>query len=366
MTDTYDATREILGKLPKDFTRPTSCNTPWVESAFVSYAVACTTTSGGEPHVEDDFSCYPTADGLVGVAFPDMQFFSPASICPQGFTSACNVTKNVFDPGFPTLTYGSNATEQVVHVLNDGETAIGCCASGFGCDTYWVGTCTSTVTPGATVSGLTYGRSCASEPIMITFSSSPDPTDLGISPWATASQLNIWLLHDPEKDVASASSGSSRGLPTGAKIGLGVGIPLGVIALVAIVFAFWHRKRKLEKEKRRQKDRRAGKPTDEPALPPHLEKPELQGSEGPAVMGAAGRTPNQKPELDTKTATSTAAVSKEPMAPELDSSQTGTGSKHELPSHTSATITNLAELSGDPYRYELDAGDGIGQKERGV
>ena len=32
----------------------------------------------------------------------------------------------VFDPVLPTLTYGSNATEQVVHVLSDGETAIGC------------------------------------------------------------------------------------------------------------------------------------------------------------------------------------------------------------------------------------------------
>ena len=360
MTNTYEISRVPLGKLPTDFTRPTSCNTPWIDSYFIDYAVSCTTTSGKEPHVEDDTACYPS--GNVG-GFPlDVSFFSPASVCPQGFTSACNVTKTVFDPGVQSITFGAAVTEELRFVLEDGETAIACCPIGYECDSRSAQSCSSIISPGQTVSGLTYGRSCSSEPTTTVI---PASSDIFFTTEA-ASQFNVWLVHDPGKDRAGASSPSSGGLSTGAKIGLGVGIPLGLIALAVIIFIYCHRRRKLETERQRQKQRQTQKPDDEPALPPHLEKPELQGSEGAAVAGPGRKTITQKPELDTKTATSTGAVNKDLKSPELDASQTGTGARHELHSPASATITNFAEFSSDPYRYELDAGDDVRWKSREV
>lgn len=312
--------------------------------------------------MEYDDSCYPSGGG----GYPlDVSFFSPASMCPQGFTSACNVTKNVFDPALQNLTYGADATEDVRFVLSDGETAIGCCPTGFECDTYWVASCTSTLSAGQTVSGLKYGRSCSSEPTAMSVPTSSDLLDIGVF-WTTAKQQNVWLVHNPEKDNAAASSSSSGGLSTGAKIGLGFGIPLGVIALAVIIFICCHRSRKLKNKKRRQKDRQAEKPNSEPVLPPHLKKPELQGSDGPAVTVPGAKVISQKPELDTKTATSTTVFSKDPKTPELGGSQTGTESRHELDSPAAATITNIAELSSDPYRYELDAGDDVRWKTRDV
>jgi hypothetical protein len=99
---------------------------------------------------------------------------------------------------------------------------------------------------------------------------------------------------------------------------------------------------------------------------PHLKKPELQGSDGPAIKVSGAKVISQKPEIDTKTVTSTTVFSKDPNPPELGGSQTGTESRHELDSPATGTITNIAELSSDPYRYELDGGEGVRWKTRDV
>jgi hypothetical protein len=146
----------------------------------------------------------------------------------------------------------------------------------------------------------------------------------------------------------------------------GVGIPFSVIAIVAIIFASYIRYRRLEKERLRQQERKGEKPVAEPVLPSHLSKPELQGSDVAAVTGAGGQALHNKPELDIKTATSTAVRSEEPKSPELDSCQTGTGSRQELDSDPSVTIRDIVELSTDSYWYELDAGDDARLKTRDV
>ena len=56
----------------------------------------------------------------------------------------------------------------------------------------------------------------------------------------------------------------------------------------------------------------------------------------------------------------------EPKSPELNNCQTGTGSRQELDSDPSATVRDVAELSTDSYRYELDVGDDVRLKTRDI
>jgi hypothetical protein len=364
MVDTYAASSEIIGTIPTTFLRPTSCNTAWigVEGAAIYYAVTCATDRDANPYDAQDTACFPSGLSYDAYLRRNVQFFSPESVCPDGFTSACNVTKNVFDAAVAVITPSIPASDVVSYLLRDGDTAVGCCPTGFECDAHWPQSCVSVPGPGATVAGWTYGRSCSSRPTTVsvprmtaTFTLNPLGT--------TASQLGLWLLHNPDKDNATSSeSGAGAGLSTGAKIGLGVGVPLGVIMLAAIIFICFHRSRKLAKERQRQKERTSQQDPKEPVLPPHMEKPELQGSEG--VDGLNSLKP--KAELDSKNAATGArtAVSEETKAPELEDSQSGTGTRPELEGHASANITNIAELSGDPYRYELEARDDARWKRR--
>jgi hypothetical protein len=221
------------------------------------------------------------------------------------------VTKNVFNAAPASLTYGVSADTEILCLLNDEETAIGCCPTGFECDSLWAMSCSSTAANGEVITGVSYGRSCSSTPVAYSVTTSSDIFNSGYSP--TAQQLNAWIVCNPEKD--NSTSLSSGGLSIGAKIGLGVGIPLGVIAIAAIIFAFCIRHRRLEKERLQQQERKGEKPVAEPVLPPHLSKLELQGSDVAAVTSAGGQALHNKPELDIKTATSTAVRSEEPKSP---------------------------------------------------
>jgi hypothetical protein len=300
------------------------------------------------------------------VGFFSQPFFSPASICPSGFTNACSYSKNVWDE-IPTLTYGADVANQMTYLLQDGDTAIGCCPTGFSCDSYFALTCTKAFSAGQTVTGVSYGRSCSPTPTTLSFSTGIlDSLNI-----VNGQQLNVWLLQNPGTDNHTSSSSGSI-LSTGAKIGLGVGIPLGILIAAALIFIYCHRRRNQRKENRRQRDRQAQNRTDEPVLPPHLEKPELQGSDAPAGGIGAGQA-KTKAELDAKTAVPEPRVSEHGAvnSSELDGSKattdpTATHGKAELDAAPSATITNLAELSGEPYRYELEAGDDAKWKTREV
>lgn len=57
---------------------------------------------------------------------------------------------------------------------------------------------------------------------------------------ATASATNTGSAGQ----IGNAGPGGGGGLSTGAKIGLGVGIPLGIIALLAIGFLLWRKKKR--------------------------------------------------------------------------------------------------------------------------
>jgi hypothetical protein len=245
----------------------------------------------------------------------------------------------------------------MAYLLQDGDTAIGCCPTGFSCGSIFAMTCTKSYSDGQTVTGVKYGRSCSSEPTTIAFTSGLFNTiDI-----VTGEQLNVWLLQNPAKDNRTSSSGSSN-LSTGARIGLGVGIPLGILIAAALIFIYWHRSRKQQREKQCQRDRQAQNTGDDPALPPHLEKPELPGST--AHLGGVISGPVMtRGELDAKHTVAGSRVSGQKdgdvESSEVDASKVTTTSQEtaELDAAPSATITNFAELSGDPYRHELDAGD---------
>ena len=93
-----------------------------------------------------------------------------------------------------------------------------------------------------------------------------------------------------------------------------------------------------------------------------MEKPELQGSE--AQTGTGGPI-KARTELETRTAASNAIAEAKSRPPELDGVRSEATPSHELDSSASATITKFAELSSDPYRYELDAGNGAELNLRG-
>ncbi|KAK1764716.1 hypothetical protein QBC33DRAFT_476818 [Phialemonium atrogriseum] len=106
------------------------------------------TCDAGNP--ADVTTCWPpTSSGVPSppVPFSGWGFYSPGLDCPAGHVSACSATGGA----------GGNSGWPVQFKLLDGETAIGCCPSGFACDNINGQTClmvaTSTAVPIVTCNG---------------------------------------------------------------------------------------------------------------------------------------------------------------------------------------------------------------------
>ncbi|RMZ92122.1 hypothetical protein DV736_g592, partial [Chaetothyriales sp. CBS 134916] len=334
---TYDlATRVDIGTLPSDFTPAPSCDIAYVISYSygapdIIFGAECVTDSyGADPEYAYDDSCYPSP--CADISDDYSPFFSPASICPRGFTSACGITKTASQAA-PAQTGERNS--DIFYLLSDRETAIGCCPTNFECDSESAGICISTVTQ--EIYGVSYGQSCSSTSVTVGYD------EIG----ATATQMNVWIIHNAKTDSnmssshntssSNTTSSSPRGLSTGAKIGMGVGIPLGIIVIAMIFFAFVIRHRGLRKQRLQQQE------------PSDISKPGQQGSDAVAETGAWEQALYAKSELDTKTVTSTTVSNREAKSPELNSRQTSTGLRPELDNEPRATIRDVAELSTDSY-----------------
>lgn len=115
------STRPVLGYLTTLWTPPASCLTvevyqttpPWQ----IGYQGVTCSASGG---FYDATDCWPprtaNAPNPTGAFLSGWGFYSPGTLCPSGFTTAC------------IATYGQDVSGWLLQFpLTTGETAVGCC-----------------------------------------------------------------------------------------------------------------------------------------------------------------------------------------------------------------------------------------------
>ncbi|KAL2752033.1 hypothetical protein ACRALDRAFT_1078145 [Sodiomyces alcalophilus JCM 7366] len=137
---------DYLGPLTTSWSMPAACSyiIPLCSTCQVGFrGQGC---SAGSP--EDNTACWPPAQD---VATPDPPFlgwgfYSPGIACPTGYTSAC------------TAVHGQPPEWDIQFQLRPGETAVGCCPTGYQCTNQNGNTCiaiasTSTNVPYATCDG---------------------------------------------------------------------------------------------------------------------------------------------------------------------------------------------------------------------
>ncbi|KAF2474040.1 uncharacterized protein BDR25DRAFT_216579, partial [Lindgomyces ingoldianus] len=134
-------TRSNLGPLTTTFTPPAHCTRPVVGCTTCSSAWAAQSCFSYNPTSKgamDDTACwpkatsYPRAPPLAGLGF-----YSPGLLCPTGYTSACSAASRA--PGDDLRTVIDNngpVSNSFQFPLIAGETAVGCCPTGFTCTPY--------------------------------------------------------------------------------------------------------------------------------------------------------------------------------------------------------------------------------------
>ncbi|KUJ10486.1 uncharacterized protein LY89DRAFT_627027 [Mollisia scopiformis] len=263
--------RTNLGPLTTTATLPSSCQVPVEQCSTCSEAwgaqtcFASTIDSTVDYGVQDNTDCWPSTTSFVATPPIPLQgwgFYSPGLVCPSGMYSACSATASR-SSGWP-VQFG----------LLSGETAVGCCPSGYTCANGYAQTClttasqtsfqvvscqsgstglftyltlpqTLTSTVGSSASVFLQDQYVLSAPlIQINWQSSDriSSTTSGFgssSPTSTSSSP----ASQTSSSISTQTSTPSSGLSTGAKAGLGVGIAAVVLAFVALAF-FIYRKRK--------------------------------------------------------------------------------------------------------------------------
>lgn len=115
--------RTILGPLTTTFTQPPTCTIAMAKQEDNALAGFLAHTCALPQHNSigfDDASCWPgTSSGAAtpSAPFQGWGFYSPGTICPTGYASACSATGGASSSrGWP-----------VQFQLLEGETAVGCC-----------------------------------------------------------------------------------------------------------------------------------------------------------------------------------------------------------------------------------------------
>ncbi len=114
--------RNVLGPLTTTFTPPPACTFavagPCGSSpcSVAFWGQSCDASTGAV----DAATCWPaTASGAVSLAAPfhGWGFYSPGTLCPSGYASACSATAGA----------GGGAGWEMEFPLEADETAVGCC-----------------------------------------------------------------------------------------------------------------------------------------------------------------------------------------------------------------------------------------------
>ncbi|KAK5114899.1 hypothetical protein LTR62_002058 [Meristemomyces frigidus] len=189
---------------------------------------------------------------------------SPGLICPVGYAKACSQTAGGTATGIGRMQFS----------LIPSETAVGCCPSGFNCviNGNNVQTCTSIVASYETVElascvSSSFGSTTnlgipAAETVSSEVSSLTElvvqapmidirwrPQDLTAAGMGTLTSLSAAATNSGTSSgsTSSATVTPAPGLDTSAEIAIGVTIPVVVLALLAAVFAFWRRRRRVQR-----------------------------------------------------------------------------------------------------------------------
>ncbi|KAK6520730.1 hypothetical protein TWF506_000977 [Arthrobotrys conoides] len=289
-------TRNVLGPLTTTFTPNPSCTIPAIycpNDGVCNAWQAQTCISGLGAAVDQSFCWPPWTAGAATSTTPGplkgWGLYSPGLACPDGNTPACSTT------------FGGQGNFQFQFAVTTGETAIGCCPSGYFCQRNnaaqtCVFTATSTTFDGVICSDFvrlptqffiprsyttTRGSTRTASTTVVEISTqtffaplfqlhwrSVDRTSSSSSNIGSQTQTNEPLNND---------GGGGGGISTGAKAGIGAGV--GIVALLLLGAFIWF-----------LKSRRKGGYSygygygDVPTLPP-------PGTPGPAEFYAEPKRP---------------------------------------------------------------------------
>ncbi|TPX16604.1 uncharacterized protein E0L32_012413, partial [Thyridium curvatum] len=207
------ASRVNLGPLTTTFTPPASCSTAVLGCTSCTdgwLAQSCGVNTYNSQGVRDAAACWPPprADTVeTGVAFNGWGFYSPGLHCPVGYTTACSATAGVgggFMFQFP---------------LVPGETAYGCCPTGYTCrydpavDNGQ--TCLSTATSGTIPIKSCSSARDVSSPAMTLPATFPNPVTTDNRAAAVVSEVTLRApLFQLQVQASSSSSSSSSSAAT--------------------------------------------------------------------------------------------------------------------------------------------------------
>ncbi|PSN60185.1 hypothetical protein BS50DRAFT_593963 [Corynespora cassiicola Philippines] len=127
----------LLGPLTTTFTPPPHCSSAALACPTCNKAFRGQTCRAG---LQEDASCRPPRARVSGASSLDANanvapvgFYSPGLICPTGYTRACSATT-------PAPRATSGARQDLDFAFDfppaPGETAVGCCPSGYTCGSY--------------------------------------------------------------------------------------------------------------------------------------------------------------------------------------------------------------------------------------
>lgn len=265
----YD--RTIFGPLTTTWTQPPPCSVILASCSTCLHGWFGQTCTSGNV-VSDNTDCWPPRSTSRPAKFPLFAwgFYSPAYICPQGYTTAC------------TATAGGRAGWDVAFSMVPGETAVGCCPTGFSCVQGASGLQTCLNMETATLQSSVFATATCGDGKTVNLNAVTGPVN-ATAPYtrlAPMFQLNFKQSDLPNslkstEAIATSSASSSAptmaavssstfstvpqtsvpntngpggpnedGLSTGAKAGVGIGAALGALLIILLAVFLIRRRRK--------------------------------------------------------------------------------------------------------------------------
>ncbi|GAB7348899.1 hypothetical protein MBLNU459_g7591t1 [Dothideomycetes sp. NU459] len=221
----------------------------------------------------DDSACWPPFNGLPPTApYAGWGFYSPGLICPTGYTTAC--TGALLGDGSPSVLTSGGTSYDFQFSLTAGETAVGCCPSGYSCASlpdYGWQTCINvahkTALPAAACSDSSY---VSVSSITVPYSNGTS-TVSAVTLYAPLIQLN-WRSHDVITSTATSTSSSTTTTTTttssptattsptphkgSTAVIIGVIVPVVVVMTAALLFWLWYRRRSFKPVAEKDNDER--------------------------------------------------------------------------------------------------------------
>lgn len=206
-------TRVNLGPLTTAFVPPPHCSRAALAGSQAVLGQSCNPVNDKTASAADDTGCWPRATAYPSAAKSKLNglgFYSPGLTCPQGHYSACTAVSTAKGQ---TGVAAPQVTGKFQFPLVAGETAVGCCPTGYTCGADGgFQTChqvaTQTKFDAMTCSGLS-GSNLDGFQVPVTMGGETVATmDL----WAPMIQINHMATDLPETSTAaSATAGASIG-----------------------------------------------------------------------------------------------------------------------------------------------------------